>query len=394
MLFRGSTHYPSAYVLNRAIEELGGTLHGATHADSTLFEVTLPPDNALRGLVILGDILTGPTFAELAVEKRIVREEILEYLDEEGHEVDPENLTRQLIFGAHPLGLTITGSLHNLQRFGASDLKSHMQKHYVASNMVLCVTGAVEPRAVLRAAHAALGALPAGVAPALNHFRGVVSKAKRSRAGTRKTRTPAWPRVRHVESLGSQTDVRLCFSTFGATDPRYLALELLVRVIDDGMSTRLHRRICEELGLAYEVFATLEPFEECGVLDVGGAVEHDKVASFMRSVLSLLSEARDKPVTRAELDKAKRRYAWQLEAILDDPQSMSTHYGLRALVGQDGHLRLLRQQVERITTADLRNVACELFRRDHLHVVTVGMQNAKQQRAARDACDILPSERC
>ncbi|HEX4355182.1 MAG TPA: pitrilysin family protein, partial [Polyangiales bacterium] len=117
MLFRGSARYPSAYALNRAIEELGGTLHGATHSDFTLFEVSLPPGNVQSGIEILGELFAKPSFAELAVEKRIVREEILEYLDEEGREVDPDNLSRELMFGTHPLGMTITGSLDNLANF-------------------------------------------------------------------------------------------------------------------------------------------------------------------------------------------------------------------------------------------------------------------------------------
>jgi len=129
MLFRGSARYPSAYALNRAIEELGGTLHGATHADFTLFEVTLPPTNVASGISILGELFKHPNFSDLGVEKRIVREEILEYLDEEGREVDPDNLSRELMFGTHPLGMTITGSLDNLEMLGEPELRAHMQRH-------------------------------------------------------------------------------------------------------------------------------------------------------------------------------------------------------------------------------------------------------------------------
>jgi predicted Zn-dependent peptidase len=369
MLFRGSARYPSAYTLNRAIEELGGTLHGATHADFTLFEVTLPPGNVQRGIEILGELFARPSFAELAVEKRIVREEILEYLDEEGREVDPDNISRELMFGTHPLGMTITGNLENVARFEVRDLQQHMQRHYVASNMVLCVAGAVDERAVVRSALQHFGTLrtgaPSNVNPAPLHR--------------------ASERFRTVVSQGSQTDVRLSFPTFGANDPRYLALELLVRVIDDGMSTRLHRRICEELGLAYEVFATLEPYDEAGVLDVGAAVEHSKTPVFVRAALGLLEELRNRPVGKQELEKAKRRYQWQLEAILDDAQAMCAHYGQRALVGQEGHIGALREQIANVTATELRAVAREVLCRDGLHLVTVGMLDRAQRKSVRRA---------
>jgi len=369
MLFRGSQRYPSAYTLNRAIEELGGTLHGATHADFTLFEVTLPPGNVQNGIEILGELFAHPSFNELAVEKRIVREEILEYLDDQGREVDPDNISRQLMFGSHPLGMTITGSLENVESFEVRDLHAHMRRHYVASNMVLCVSGAVDERAVLRSALAHFSHLPTG-APS------VAVPAPQHRSSER---------LRAVASQGSQTDVRLSFPTFGTNDPRYLALELLVRVIDDGMSTRLHRRICEELGLAYEVFASLEPYEEAGVLDVGAAVEHSKTPVFVRAALGLLEELRDKLVNKSELEKAKRRYQWQLEAILDDAQALGAHYGQRALLGQEGHIGALREQIAAVTPADVRAVAREVLCRDGLHLTTVGMLDRSQRKSVRRA---------
>lgn len=369
MLFRGSQRYPSAYTLNRAIEELGGTLHGATHADFTLFEVTLPPGNVQNGIEILGELFARPGFAELTVEKRIVREEILEYLDDQGREVDPDNISRQLMFGSHPLGMTITGSLDNVEGFDVRDLHAHMRRHYVASNMVLCVAGAVDERAVLRSALAHFGGLPTG-APSTAQPAPQIRPTDRLRA---------------VASQGSQTDVRLSFPTFGTNDPRYLALELLVRVIDDGMSTRLHRRICEELGLAYEVFASLEPYEEAGVLDVGAAVEHSKTPVFVRAALGLLEELRHKPVGKQELEKAKRRYQWQLEAILDDAQALCAHYGQRALLGQEGHIGALREQIAAVTPADVRAVAREVLCRDGLHLTTVGMLDRTQRKSVRRA---------
>jgi len=204
-------------------------------------------------------------------------------------------------------------------------------------------------------------------------------------------RTRATERLRCVSSQGSQTDVRLSFATFGANDPRYLALELLVRVIDDGMSTRLHRRICEELGLAYEVFATLEPYEEAGVLDLGGAIEHSKAPLFVRSALTLLAELCERPVGKLELDKVKRRYMWQLEASLDDAQALCAHYGQRALLGQDGHIGALREQIASVTAAELRSVAREVLCRERLHVVTVGMLDRAQRKAVRRAMAKLPS---
>ena len=46
---------------------------------------------------------------DIEVEKGIVCEEILEDLDDEGRQIDADNLSRALIYPQHPLGFTITG---------------------------------------------------------------------------------------------------------------------------------------------------------------------------------------------------------------------------------------------------------------------------------------------
>src|SRR6185503_8418509 len=135
------------------------------------------------------------------------------------------------------------------------------------------------------------------------------------------------PRWRYVDSQGSQTDVRLSFPTFGEHDGRYVALQLLARILDDGMSTRVHRRICDEKGLAYEAFAGLDPYEDCGVLDLGAAVEHAKTADVVRELLNIVKELRESPPTARELDKAKRRFIWELRALRDDAAAVATHPG-------------------------------------------------------------------
>ena len=46
------------------------------------------------------------------------------------------------------------------------------------------------------------------------------------------------------------------------------ALDMLLRVIDDGMSTRLYHRLCDARGLCYDVSAGYDPYEDDGVVDV------------------------------------------------------------------------------------------------------------------------------
>src|SRR3954452_1282343 len=84
MLFRGVERLPDAYQLNRSIESIGGTLYAETGRDYSLYQISLHPDALEPGIALFGEIFCTPTFSELEVERRIVLEELLEDVDEQG----------------------------------------------------------------------------------------------------------------------------------------------------------------------------------------------------------------------------------------------------------------------------------------------------------------------
>jgi predicted Zn-dependent peptidase len=369
MLFRGTERHPSAYALNLAVEEVGARAYGTTHADMTRYELAVPPESLAPAMAILGDLLRCPLFADIEVEKSIIRQEILESLDEEGSNVNTEDLSRQALFGEDPLGFAIAGNLANLGRFRIEDLRSHMERYYVAHNMVLSVAGAVSPEAASELAHLHFENLPAGQpavwSPPVMTFTG--------------------PRHTYVESPGSQTDLRLVFPTFGEVDPRRMALNLLTRVIDDGMSTRLQRRICDEQGLAYEIYALLDQYQDCGVFGIGAAVEHRKISKLVDETLKLLRELTEHKVNPDELTKAQRRYQWDLQATLDNAEALCVHYGARALFGLESGLSALAEESARVTPDDVLSVARDIVAPDHLAIACVGMLNHRHKKQIESA---------
>jgi predicted Zn-dependent peptidase len=356
MLFRGTERFASAYELSLASEQLGGTIEAATYADFTHYQLSVPSEHAGAALGLLAELFRAPRFLDLQLEKQIVREEILADLDAEGREVDVDNLSRMLLFGEHPLGFKITGDADNVDRLTLDDLHGHVRDHYGASNTVLVATGNVDVDALVQAAELALGSLPTG----------------------RVTLVDAPPPPRHdkrlwlVKNDASQTEVRVCFRSFAADDPDGMALKLLLRVLDDGMSTRLHRRMTDESGLAYEAFATLDGYEEIGVFELGASVEHDKAAEAVRALLELTRSLRDGEIAQSELDKARTRYAWNLRRILDSAEEMALYAGTQAVFGRNPELGLLLDECARVTLEDLARVARRVIRRENLHVVCVG----------------------
>jgi predicted Zn-dependent peptidase len=357
MLYRGTETHPQAHELNLAIERLGGTLDAATHVDFTSYDLTLPSETIVDGVGMLAEVLRQPLLAELDTEKQIIREEILEDLNEDGEQIDIDNVSRQLLFAEHPLGFPITGPLANLDRFQSNDLHAHHKCHYTAANSVLCVAGAFDSNQIRDAVHRHFDELPAG--KALEPMR----------------RPEQLPRDRFafVHDHGSQTEVRVSFHTPGVASQESPALLLLSRILDDGLSTRVHRTICEERGLAYEAFAGADTLEDCGVFDFGASVEHKKAPLLVDGVLELVERLAREAPSDDELDKAKRRHLWDLRTVRDDPEETSHFVGVSALFGLPEALETLATEVAAVTPERIQELAQRYFAAEHAHLTCVGV---------------------
>lgn len=355
MIFRGSRRYPDATAYAEAIERIGGTLYAETGIDYSLYQVSIPPSEVEGAIELLGDVFCGPRFADLAVEKQIIREEILEDLDESGCDINVDNLARATAWPKHPLGFRIIGTLQNLERFTVEDIRAHFERFYGARNLIVCVAGAVKRERVRQAALRAFRDLPAG-------------KPSRSMP-PRRARTV---RVATVHSVGSQTAIEVLAQALSESDPDYPALICLMRVLDDGLSTRLHRRIVDELGLAYSISAGLEAFVDTGALEISAQVAHENVPRIVSEILALFEELRTRPITAAELDKAKHRYRWDLEASKDDPEAMAGWYGGGALFGRAVSLKRRLCQVMAVKPTDIYRVARRVLTGKRLTIAAVG----------------------
>ena len=357
MLFRGTDGHPDAYRINHAIEGLGGTLYAETGRDYSLYQLSLPPESLPAGIELFGEIFRTPTFDGIEVERRIILEEILEDLDEDGREINIDDVTRQLVFPDHPLGYKITGPYANVERFDVADVRRHFRRCYGARNMVFAVTGAIDRATVLEQARAALGGIEPGEE---------ISFLAPPDGQTA-------PRFRYVENQGSQTSVQLLFRAIPEGSPEFPLMQLLGRVIDDGMSTRLHHRVCDELGLAYYISGSVEAFADTALYEVDASCAHDSVAPLLRETLALLGRLRDEPPTIEEIEKARRRFRWDLLGSLDDPDAMAGWWGGTELFFTPVTFEEKVARIESVTGEQLRQVAARVFRPERLTVAAVGV---------------------
>jgi predicted Zn-dependent peptidase len=357
MLFRGSAGYPSSFALNRAIEERCGMLNGETGRDYSLFQVCFHPRELDEVLGILGDLFATPQFSDIDLERKIVLEEILDDFDERGQRVNLDDVGRVHAWRGHPLGFPITGPARNIRRFSRAEVVAHFRRHYGAGNLVLAVAGPLASAHVLACARRAFGRLPAG---------------RRQRA----RRAPAslgGPRFRCVRTDSAQVELQLLFHGLPERHPLYPALVLLLRLLDDGMATPLHYRVCDRRGLAYHVNAGLEPLVDTALIEITAACAAGNLLALLDEIFAILCELRERPAAARELAKAKRRYARDLEAGFDDVEGLCAWYGDSVLCERPLRSPVERyRRVARVAADEVRRVARQLLRPERLVVTAVG----------------------
>ena len=357
MIYRGTRRVPSAHAVNLAFEQRGGSLYASTQVDHGIFSVSLPPESLDEASLLFGEVLTQPAFLDIDIERGIVLEEILEDVDDEGRQVDADNLSRALIYRDHPLGYTITGGESHVRSFDEAALRRWHERHYTSDNTVLAFSGAVDVDAAMRLAERDFSGLQ----------RGTRTTGEPPQHGQKK------PRLQIVENVSSQTDLRVCLRAFSEVHPLRPALDVLMRLVDDGMSTRLYHRLCDARGLCYDVSAAYDGYEDDGIIDVAAGVQHMRAAEVTREILAMFEELAREGPTEGELEKARRRIAWDARSMPDSAEETGAFFASGLLFDRFATPAEHVAELTAVGAQQVREAARELARPERLNVVAVGL---------------------
>lgn len=362
IFFRGSERFPHGRSMNAAIEDAGGGLNGVTARDHSYFYTPVHPAHLGLAVEIMGDMLTRPLFKEVDVEREVILEEMLDEVDEEGRDIDVDNLSKQTLFAGHPLALKIAGTPETVRGLREDDLRAHHLRHYHTGNIVLCAAGRVRRDNVLRLAEA--------------HFAGLAPGRPSEEA------PPALdgqgPRLVFVEHEGeSQTEFQICFPLPPEHHPDFPAAMILRRILDDGLSSRLQSEIVERQGLAYAVRAGIETFSDCSLFQLDAACAPAKVPRLAAALFQLLADLRDTPVPADEIQRVKLRHRINLEFALDSAGELAGWFGGTEIFRAPESFEERIARVENVRAEDLQRVAAATFVAEKTTVVGVGHKNAK-----------------
>jgi len=357
MLFRGTERLPSSLEVERAFESIGGAINAATDAESTCFHSRLSPEYLARAAELFAELLLRPRWSDLETERRIILEEALEDLSEQGELINPDILTNQLFWPGHPLSQPIIGSAESLRAIDLAQLQEFHRRHYTPANTVIAITGKIFPEAALEAVGRAFGdwrggpsAVPVAAPPA----------------------TGEKPATVWVHDSNSQLTVQLAWQVPGRDSVHALPLRIWRRILSWGGTSRLMLQLREKLGLTYNVEANLILYQDCGCLTVDLAVHPDNLVASVREVLAIASGMRRERVSAEELARVKRNFHFALDYSFDHTDDMSVRFGWGELLGYSRSIEQDRSEVDALDAGRLQQTARELLLPGRLRAAVVG----------------------
>jgi len=357
MMFLGtSTRAPGEF--DSMMEAAGGANNAYTSADVTVYQDWFPRSALETIFALEADRLENLTTVAAVVEseRRVVYSERRSSVDNNNFWKLAEQV-QAVAFVAHPYQFPVIGWPSDIESWTQDDLINYYRTYYAPNNRTIIITGDVTPGEVFGLAEEYFSPTPA-----------------QERPPAVRTVEPEQQGVRRVEVVAAaQTPLlHLAFHSSRAADPSSLSMSLLLNILTRGESSRLHRALVEDEGLAISVDGYLDEGFDPGLtyfsltLPPGG-----DPAAVERRVLDELRRVADAGVSEAELAKARNIMLadyWRGLATIDGKAEKLGQY--EVFHGSFEKLFDLPHVLSAVATDDLRRVAATVFR---VRNMTVGV---------------------
>ena len=337
---------------SKIISRLGGQDNAFTGQDVTSYHQRISKEQLGTVMGMEADRMEHLrlTKDEVATERQVILEERRSRIDNNPTARLDEQMNAALYL-SHPYGVPVIGWEHEMAKLSREDALHFYKRYYAPNNAILVVAGDVTPEEVMRLAEETYGKIPAN--PDVN-----------------RSSRPAEPP--HIASRRLELkDPRAGNASFHRyyVAPSYRtakpgeaeALDLLMKILADGSTSRLYRKLVVEDKIAATTGGDYSGWGlDSGAISVyavagNGNVGLDKVET---AVDGVLNEIRTKGVTAAELERAKKTLLADYIYESDNQASLARRYGWGVAVGRSAaDIEAWPQAIAKVTLDDVKSAA-------------------------------------
>jgi predicted Zn-dependent peptidase len=357
MVFKGTTTR-SAQQIAREVDTIGGNLDAFTGKEMVCFNIKVLDENVPPALDVLADLVLHPTFTpeELTREQGVILEEIK--MDEDNPDYLVNEVWTQNFWKGDALGRPILGTAKTVANFNQQAVFDFYAGRFKPHNMVFSAAGNLEHDAFVAQVEKEFDSLSASGEPA-----------------AQKLDAPkATPHIT-LKRKKALEQVQFCLGVPAppVNDPRRYGVYLLNTMLGGGMSSRLFQTIREDQGLAYAIYSEMNPFRDTGSLCVYAGTSVDKTRKVLQLTLQELRRLKEETVSDVELKRAKDQVKSNMVIGLESSGSRMANLARQQMYfGRFFGVDEMMQEIEAVTTADVQELAQELFQPETMALTLLG----------------------
>ena len=349
MMFNGTSNLEKGE-FDRAMEAAGGANNAYTSHDLTVY-MDWFPRSALETIFEL----ESDRLANLTIDPDAVESERGAVISERRSHIDDDNFgqlyeqMRATAYVAHPYQNPVIGWPSDIRNWTQKDLETFFKTYYAPNNLTMVFAGDVTPEEIYILADQYLSAIPR------QHPPPEITTVEPEQRGARRV---------VVETAAQAPLLHMAFHAGATTDPDTLHLDLLLAILAEGNSSRLHQLLVEEEQIALQVSGWQSDGFDAGLayfamtLPPGADIEQAEAR-----LLAELQRVAAEGVTLAELRKARNlRLAsfWRGLQTIDGKASSIGNFAV--FTGDYENLFAIPERLTATTPEDLRAVAAKVFR--------------------------------
>lgn len=357
LAFKGTSKRPQPGMIATELDTLGSEYNAFTGQEYTGYWAKAQKEKLPRILDIVSDMYLNPIFnpQEIEKERGVVIEELNMFEDTPMRRV--HDFFMELLYGDQPAGWDVGGRKEVIRTLKREDFLAYRGKHYVPQATTVVVSGNFDEEKTIEILK--------------NIFGGLKKRPKSSKFKTKEFQKKPAIFAKFKES--DQTHLVLGARAFDIFDERRYGLQVLADVLGGGMSSRLFRRVREEMGAAYYVRAGAELFLDHGYLSVSAGIDHGKVAPAIKAILEEMKRLASETVGAEELKKVKDHLIGNLFLGLETSDELAGFYGGQEVLTR----RLLKPEeiadkIQNVGAPAVKTIARSLFADSKLNLAVIG----------------------
>jgi len=360
-LLTEGTKNRTAKAISEEMDFIGASIDASAGSDYTTVSLSVLKKDVEKGFDVCADILQHPIFPEEEIERK--KEQVKGFLKK--LEEEPSFLAarafKQSVFGSHPYGRVLQGTVNSIDEIKRDDLVSFHSKYFIPNNAILSVVGDLTQKE--------LSAL-------IHKYFSFWEKGKHPQKVPIMQDSSQDAKVITIDKDLTQANILIGKRGVRRESPDYYRLSVLNYILGGGgLSSRLMQTVRDDMGLAYDIRSSFEALKEGGSFQVSVQTKNESAHTVIDEIFKQVKKMRTELITDQELSDAKSFLTGSFKRRLDTNRKIADFLALVEFyeLGLD-YIEKYVGYINTVTKNDILQAAIKHLDPDHFVIVVVANQ--------------------